>query len=242
MNRAQLINSLEDIISMVKDSSTKGVEPVYFIPLHPELPEDEMAENEFDKLGFFVSFHPLDNFRIRLTELPKIKDLEENISGTQVGLGGLMMNAIEKVTKNGSKMGVFTLEDLSGRVEVVVFGRAFDQFKPYLSRKNPAVLITGRLTIEEREIEDGDPIRTPKIILNKITDLEESKRIEAITINLTKNDNMESIRNLLTNNPGEIKISIEFERVVFETSATLIQDRDILRELGALCHFETKLG
>lgn len=242
MNRAQLINSLEDIILMVKDSESKEIEPVYFIPPCQELPEDEMSENEFDKLGFFVSAHPLENFRIRLTELPKIKDLEDNINGSQIMLGGLMMNAIEKTTKNGSKMGVFTLEDLSGRVEVVVFGRSLDQCRQYISRKNPAVLITGKLAIEERELDEGESIKIPKIILSKISDLEESKKIKCITISLTKKDDLQAIHNLLTNNPGEIKISIEFERAAFNTNITLAQDRDVLRKLGALCHFETELS
>ena len=119
MNRAQLINSLEDIIDMVKDSNEKGIEPIYFIPSVTDLSEDEKTANEYDKLGFFVSSHPLDNYRIKLSELPSVQDLEEKISGDNVILAGLGMDMIEKTTKSGTKMGVFTLEDLTGRVEVV---------------------------------------------------------------------------------------------------------------------------
>lgn len=242
MNRAVLINSLEDIIAMVKDSNEKECEPVYFIPPQQELSQDEMAENEFDKLGFFVSFHPLDNYRIKLSELPKISELVERISGESITLGGLMMNAIEKTTKAGSKMGVFTLEDLTGRVEVVAFGRTFEQYKYYLNKKNPAVLISGRLNIEERDLDDGEVIRIPKIVLNKIQDLEESQTIDMININLTKKDNIKAIYDLLTANPGDIKISIEFEGVLFNTTLTYIQDRSLLTELSKLCHFETRLS
>lgn len=239
MNRAQLINSLEDIIDMVKDSNEKGIEPVYFIPESRELPEDEMSENEYDKLGFFVSSHPLDSFRIKLSELPSIQELEDKSSGENIILGGLMMDAIEKTTKSGSKMGVFTLEDLTGRVEVVVFGRAFNEFKPFINRKNPAIQITGRLDIQEREIDDGEIIKTPKVILNKITSLEETEKIKGLTINLTRRDNIQNIYNLLVNNPGDIKVSLEFEHMLFQTSFTLNQERDVLRQLNTLCHYES---
>lgn len=241
MNRAQLITSLEDIIDMVKDSNEKGVEPVYFIPETPDLPEDEKNENEYDKLGFFVSSHPLDNYRIKLSELPTVQDLDDRQSGESVILAGLMMDGFEKVTKSGSKMGVFILEDLTGRVEVVVFGKAVNDFRPFLNKKTPAIQITGRLDIQEREMDEGEIIRTPKVMLNKITSLEETEKIEHVTIHLTKRDNLQGIYNLLKENPGDIKVSLEFEQVVFGTAFTLNQERDVLRQLNHLCHFESQL-
>ena len=241
MNRAQLITSLEDIIDMVKDSNEKGIEPVYFIPETSDLPEDVKSENEYDKLGFFVSSHPLDSYRIKLSELPSIQDLDVKTSGENVMLAGLMMDAIEKTTKAGSKMGVFTLEDLTGRVEVVVFGRSFNDFRPFLNKKTPAIQITGRLDIQEREMDDGEIIKTPKVMLSKITSLEETEKIQQITIHLTRRDDIQKIYNLLKENPGDIKISLEFEQVVFKTAFTLNQDRDVLRQLNHLCHFESIL-
>lgn len=244
MNRAQLITCLEDVIDMVKDSNEKGIEPVYFIPPCDEIPDEEKAENEYDKLGFFVSFHPLDNFRIKLSSLPTIQQLEERMSGEAVMLAGLLMDTQERTTKSGNKMGIFTLEDLTGRVEVVVFGRAFDQFKPFLNLKNPAVQIGGKLDIQERELEDGEVIKTPKIILNKISRLEEASKISSINISLTKQDvpKLGAIHKLLTNNPGDIKINLEFRSVKFEIPLTLLQDQGVLRELGALCHYETLIA
>ena len=242
MNRAQMIGSLDDLISMVKDSNKSGKEPVFFIPPCSEISQEEMAENEYDKLGFFVSFHPLDNYRIKLSELPAISDLENYISGQTVSLGGLVMDAKERTTKKGNKMAVFTLEDLSGRVEVVVFGRTFHDFKEYLGIKNPAVQISGKLDIQEREMDDGEVIKTPKIVLNSIRSLEESKKIDKIVLNLTAQDDLHGIKGLLTNHPGDIKIVLEYELVQFKVDYSLIQDTEILKKLGNLCHYETYMA
>jgi DNA polymerase-3 subunit alpha len=241
MNRAQMIYALDDAITMVKDSSDKVGEPIYFIPSVDDITDDEKAENEYSKLGFFISFHPLDNFRIRLTELTAIQDLEEKSTGESVALGGLMMDAQEKITKAGKKMGVFTLEDLTGRVEVVVFGKAFEQYAHLFKKKNPAIQVIGKLDIQVREMDEGEEIRTPKIILSKMSELQEASKIYKITLNLTKRDNIHSIYNLLTNNPGDIKISLEYEHVIFDLPLSFNQDREALRALGHLCHYESTI-
>jgi DNA polymerase III alpha subunit len=234
-----MINALEDLISMVKDANKNQNEPVYYIPLSEEIPDDEKAQNEYAKLGFFVSFHPLDNYKIKLSSLPSIQDLENKISGETVVLGGLVMEAQEKTTKKGTKMAVFTLEDLTGRLEVVVFGKAFNDFKPYLNMKNPAVQITGKLVIEERELDDGEVSKTPKILLSQIKLLEESEKIYKIVINLTKQDNLEELKTIITENPGEILLDLEYEAVVFHTNYKILQDSNLLKVLGKSYHYET---
>lgn len=239
MNRAQLINNLEDIIDMVKESSEKDIEPIYFIPDCNDLSEEEKSENEYDKLGFFVSNHPLDKFRIKLSELKPISSLADEEDGI-VNIGGLLMNPSERVTKKGTKMGIFTLEDLSGRIEVLMFGKSYEQNKRFLQGKNTPVLVNGRLSIEIREMDDGTEIRIPKIVLNKISELEESERIQKLTLSLTKNDDIYKIKKLLDNYPGEIKIDLEYEHILFQTDMTLRQDRSVLIELSSLCHYERK--
>ena len=234
-----MINSLEDLIDMVKNSTDDSAEPVYFIPSSNDISDDEKAQNEYDKLGFFVSFHPLDNYKIKLSSLPSIQDLENKISGETVVLGGLIMEAEEKTTKKGTKMGVFTLEDLTGRLEVVVFGKAFDSFKPYLSMKNPAVQITGKLNIEERELDDGEVSRTAKVMLNQIKLLEESEKIHKIVINLTKKDDLNNLKKIITENPGDVLIDLEYESVVFGTSYKILQDSNLLKVLSKSYHYET---
>lgn len=239
MNRAQMIESLEDLIDMVKNSDDEKPEPVYFIPSTEDISDDEKAQNEYDKLGFFVSFHPLDNYKIKLSSLPSIQDLSNKVTGETVALGGLIMEAEEKTTKKGTKMGVFTLEDLTGRVEVVVFGKSFELFKPFISMKNPAVQITGKLNIEERELDDGEISRTAKVMLNQIKLLEESEKIHKITINLTRKDDLNNLKKIILENPGDVLVELEYEAVVFGTNYKIIQDSNLLKLLSKSYHYET---
>lgn len=239
MNRAQMINALEDLIGMVKDANKDQNEPVYYIPSFEDISDDEKAQNEYAKLGFFVSFHPLDNYKIKLSSLPSIQDLENKISGETVALGGLIMEAQEKTTKKGTKMAVFTLEDLTGRLEVVVFGKAFNDFKPYLQMKNPAVQITGKLVIEERELDDGETSKTLKVLLSQIKPLEESEKIYKIVVSLTKQDDFKKLKTLIVENPGDVLVDLEYESVIFGTSYKILQDSNLLKVLGKSYHYET---
>jgi hypothetical protein len=115
---------------------------------------------------------------------------------------------------------------------------AFNDFKQYLNIKNPAVQVTGKLVIEERELDDGDISRTPKILLSQIKLLEESKKIYRIVINLTKQDNLEQLKTIVTESPGEVLVDLEYESVVFHTNYRILQDSNLLKILGKSYHYE----
>ncbi|NLX03569.1 MAG: DNA polymerase III subunit alpha [Phycisphaerae bacterium] len=126
-----------------------------------KLPNDEWDEKDllaFEKatLGFYVTSHPLSQHapmieRFATTNTEKVRELGE---GTEVILGGLI-EKIRKVTvksrggENGEarQMGIIGLEDLHGRIEVVVFPDDFDQLRDELV---PDKMIFVRGTVDKR--------------------------------------------------------------------------------------------
>jgi len=69
----------------------------------------------------------------------------------EVRIGGLVTGLKEKMTRRGEKMATFTLEDLEGTAEVVVFPNQLPESRETLGSPEPVFLV-GRLKLEEQGI------------------------------------------------------------------------------------------
>ncbi|SDE16531.1 DNA polymerase III subunit alpha [Sporomusa acidovorans] len=131
------------------------------LPDIPELPQEQLLALEKEITGFYVTGHPLDQYRSKLATLPELAKLTEGqySDGQPIRVGGLIANAKRINTKNGSMMCFVTLEDFSGQVEVVVFPRTFEKTGRLLAPDLP-VMVYGRLNIHE----EGAKIMAEEIV------------------------------------------------------------------------------
>ncbi len=99
-----------------------------------ELPEYEsktILELEKETLGFYVSGHPLDEFR---DEINSIKHtLSSEVDTLADGSHALFIGKIEdittKISKKGNKFGIVNLMDLHGNIEITVFEKMLAQLE-----------------------------------------------------------------------------------------------------------------
>ena len=123
-----------------------------------ENPEERMA-TEKELLGMYVTKHPLDLYpSAEELGISPIADLQDG----KCTIYGVVTNLQEKKRKSdGASMAVFTLEDKSSSVEVVVFVKAYSACATLL--KEGAVLkVYGNCEIEENEDDE-----TVKFFLEK---------------------------------------------------------------------------
>lgn len=110
----------------------------------PALPECEpwapsvRLNNEKDVIGFYVSGHPLDQFRLELKTVCKhtVEDLKNNAKnfvGRDFSVGVMVQKVQHKITKTGKPFGSFTIEDYSGSIQLQLFGEAYLRFKHLLN-------------------------------------------------------------------------------------------------------------
>lgn len=231
MNRAQILYALEDIIEAAKSKEDK--EPILFIPKIEDLTDDQKADDEYEALGFFVSHNPLDKFKYKLKDLTSTQDLEFLNDGSVVHMGGLVTNIKEITTKQKKQMAFFDLEDLFGRVEVVAFTNIYSKNKD-LFQKNKPVHIVGKLEIQSREINEEE-ILIPKIILMSIGELEETKKIEKIILNVKEKDDFQKIHDIIVSNSGNTAIEIEYENVIIKTDFKISSSQEVLDQLESSC-------
>jgi len=114
----------------------------------PESAEWGMRErllHEKESLGFYITGHPLDEYRLELAEsrAQTLHSLPELADGSTVLVVGVVSALREIVTRNGDRMGFVTLEDLSGTVQVVVFSDLYNNCLTLLKGQDP-ILVRGQ--------------------------------------------------------------------------------------------------
>jgi DNA polymerase-3 subunit alpha len=145
-----------------RESGQKGLfdalssgQPAIAEPEPPEIPEWPLEQRlvfEKETLGFYVSGHPLDRFAEEVSRFSKknISDLISEGKSVECTVAGIVTESRTRRTKKGELMAVFTLEDLTGAVETVVFPNSYPKFEPYMTADFP-VLVSGRFEAEDEK-------------------------------------------------------------------------------------------
>lgn len=233
MNRAQMLNAVEGILLAVKESKTRGPNPTVFIPKTPDFTDEQKAEDEYEALGYFVTYNPLEKYKFKLMDLISTADLPDIQERSTVKMGGLVTNLKEITTKKGQQMAFFELEDFNGRVEVVAFTNVYKKSKE-LFVKNKPVHVTGKLEIQTRYV-GGEEVVTPKIVLFSIGELEEGKKLKKIVLNPNKNDDFQRIHDIIVANPGDIPVEIVYHSATMLSGYKVLSDKAILNDLESSC-------
>ncbi|MGE5571770.1 MAG: DNA polymerase III subunit alpha [Bacteroidota bacterium] len=121
------------------------------LPSVPEFDEKERLAMEKELLGLYVSGHPLEGIasKLRAHVSAQVATLVDHADGDEVSIGGIITAFRKIVTKStGQPMAFFTLEDLTGAVEVVVFPRTYEECFRFIG-EDAIVLVQGRLDMKE---------------------------------------------------------------------------------------------
>lgn len=131
---------------------------------NPEVPEVpawsglERLMNEKEVVGFYLSGHPLDDYSLEIERLSNIdikniqehKDEYKNRTLTFIGMVDqpIVPNLIDK---NGNPYSRFTVEDLSGKIELFISGENYDRYRHLVSEKNRIVRIKVNMKTYSRQ-------------------------------------------------------------------------------------------
>ena len=93
----------------------------------PERPKKEILAWEKEILGFYVSGHPLDDFRENFSGLMTSAEINDGkLLGKRVKFGGIVTKLQRIMTKRGDPMAFMQVEDFCGKVEVTLFTNVFN--------------------------------------------------------------------------------------------------------------------
>ena len=132
----------------------------------PEWPQEEMLAYEREVLGFYLSGHPLEQYRdvARRIGAAGAADLAARSTGARVLLLGQVSAFSESATKSGNRMAFATLELVDGSVPLTIFPEPYRACAGALRHKGP-VIVRGRA-------DDSDKGRV--VLAEEIKPLEEA--------------------------------------------------------------------
>ncbi len=100
---------------------------------------------EKELLGLYISAHPLESFKKVLEKrtLP-LQELRNGIFDQKIRVGGIIFSIKKVLTKKGEPMLFMELEDLTDKIEVVVFSKIIER-NPTAFQENKIVFVTGKV-------------------------------------------------------------------------------------------------
>jgi DNA polymerase-3 subunit alpha len=164
-----------------------------------EFPLSEKLKREKEVLGFFVSANPMEEYQeiLPLLSGQRISDLDRADDETYVRLSGMVVDYQRRVSRRGDAYARFYLDDGSGRIEVIVFPRAFKRNLQYL-QDNEAVLIEGFYDMRDEQ---------PKISLQQARPIPEViKELHIRIPEQVQNEFRPQLLQLLQQYPGSVEV------------------------------------
>lgn len=123
------------------------------LPDIPDADRDIRLAWEKEYLGLYISDHPLlairDFLESRTISVESISEGKSHTDGATVNIGG-MVTAIKKmVDKNGRSWAIFTIEDLTGSIEVLCFAKSYEGCGHNI-QEDAKLLVKGKLSADNR--------------------------------------------------------------------------------------------
>ncbi|MGM0602223.1 MAG: DNA polymerase III subunit alpha [Bacillota bacterium] len=160
-----------------------------------ELRKDVLLEQEKEFLGIYVSGHPLDKFKNKINEIVDlpISKIENTAENKELFFAGQIINNRSHITKRGNKMAFLTLEDWSGKIDVIVFPDLLSELD-FDMEKSGRIFVVGRRDDK-------------KIIASNIIPVE--RKILIIDLNNTEHKKVFTLKKILFKKEGNIPVILK---------------------------------
>jgi len=186
---------------------------------------------EFETLGFFISDHPLNQFKEIFKDYNIIDYSQFNSKNElqEASIASTLLKVQEKKTQKGSSYAIIKLSDLSGVFELFLFSDIFELNRTVLKEGN-SFLITLTKSIST----DDNKFR--RINVKKIVSLNEAinKPINEVTFvldDLQKLDLLKKIQLKKGNSEVNINLKLENKNMIFKLKEKRQIDRNLLNTL-----------
>ncbi len=168
---------------------------------------EERLSKEFEAVGFFISDHPLNQFKKFFDdyEIKDFHDFNNNPDFNEANIVGTLLKIQERKTSKGNSYAVLKLTDLNNVFELFIFSDVLES--------NRAVLKEGSsLFLALKKSSYNDENRLTRINVQKIVSLKNllNKPISEVKFIIKSKDQIDKLSKMLTKK-GETKILIELK-------------------------------
>jgi DNA polymerase III subunit alpha len=181
------------------------------VPDVAEWDKQTMLGYEREMLGLYVSDHPLRGVERLLAgasdcTLGQLRDDVERPDGTPLTVAGLVTGVQHKRSKRGDLWATFTLEDLEGSVEVLLFNPHYQQ-SSHLLTEDAIVLVRGRL----QRREDAPAIRGIEILVPDLSPRGNGPVVITVPAPRCTASLVEQLKDVLGTHPGATEVHLRLQ-------------------------------
>jgi DNA polymerase-3 subunit alpha len=142
-----------DIFGMMDEEEDAGTSSSFALKQVEPATEMEKLKWEKDYLGLYVSSHPLQGLsKYFAKKAHLIKNLKAKDIGKKIFLGGLVTQYRKIFTKSGAYMASFIIEDPTGKFDVIVFPKAYQQYG-HLFHEDAIVVMSGKISDKRGQVQ-----------------------------------------------------------------------------------------
>ena len=243
-NRKEILDNIPNIILASKsvfenkinnqinlfDESNQTKKSLIKNNIKKDWPFEERLSKEFEAIGFFISDHPINEYK-EVFDIYKIQnfDLFVTSSKNETILAATIMKIQEKKTRDGNPFAIVKFSDLGGVFELFLFSEILEQSRNIL-KEGKSFLIT---VLKDLSNQNN---RFKRTSVKKLVSLNEIsiQSIPNITFEIEKFENLMNFSNLISkkgNTNVKIVVKNSSKNLVFELSEKRKINPEILKSL-----------
>ncbi len=258
-NRAHLIASVDNALKLAADAQKEKQSGQFslfgapdassrrndegLIPLVPDYEKKLRLRLEKEMLGMYLSENPLKDLEklFKKERLLPIAEVTQKNDRAAVRTGGMIATLTKKIDRNEKPYAFFILEDLTGRIEVIVFSSLYESVQHVISR-DAVVAVDADVTKKEthvgtEEIEETKLMARSIRLLKGAEDGLQEKSAEDKPANKTLHvlmeksslgkEHLDMFKSLLAKHPGESPVFLHVKHNGTETVLDLTQSHKV---------------
>ncbi len=218
----------------------------------PEWTAREKLKREKEVIGFYISGHPLDEYKFEINTfcthtIEECKDIEK-IKNKDIAIAGILTEVNHRISKTGKPFGSFIIEDFTGTMSMMIFGEDYGKLRDCLIQES-FVYVRAKVSTRFNQPDNWE-VRPYSIqFLSDISD----KMVKSITLKVpvekVSSTFIASVEKLLATSHGKaiVKFSIEdsVENVSIELPSRKLKvkvNKEFIEQIEAMREVEWKVN
>ncbi len=205
--------------------------------------EKVRLDGERETLGLYLSGHPMHQYKKEFAQYIKsnFAQLVVNKKKQEACIAGLVVGIRTLMTRRGSRMGIVTLDDSSGRLDVTLFQELLEKYE-YLLEKDEVLVFSGQLTLDDYN-------QSHKMIAKEVLTVEQARErfFNRLRLRIPQGIcNADFIQWLQTtispDTPGNCMVVVDYVRPDASVSANFDQRWNVTLSDRLITALKTRLG
>lgn len=186
----------------------------------------EQLKNEKEVTGFYMSGHPLEDFKLEIdrfcnTNLTEIKNNRESLRNKNLTFAGILTTVSQRTSKSGNAFATFILEDFSDSEQFILFSEDYLKMNHFLVEGSSLLV---KANVQPRNLRNKDQL---DVRISGISLLSEAidKFTNEITIEIPctviREDFIKEISEIITTHEGKCKLTFQITDPETKTNVEL---------------------